>query len=57
MKEGWCNIYADLRTGQICQTNLNFYETEEEAKTAIYCGYGIVKIATIFIKESEFKLF
>jgi hypothetical protein len=57
MKEGWCNIYADLRTGKICETNLNFYESEEEARTAIYFGYGIVKIATIFIKESEFKLF
>ena len=54
-KRGWCNVYADLGEGKLCSTNLDFYETEEEAKQAYYIGPGIVRIATIFIDSAQFE--
>jgi hypothetical protein len=51
-KIGWVNLHYDYTTGTITSSNKP-YDSEEDAATAIYVGFGIEKVACVKIEYSK----
>lgn len=48
-RKGWINIHYDVETGRI-YCSQKPYDSEKDAKTAIFIGGGLCKIACIEIE-------